>query len=670
MTDPITQSMMQGAAGASGAGDKYVNDVFNIDIYKGKSGVGIAITNGMDYTKPSMVVIKNRERNSKAWWVYDNEANIKPDGGDGNIFWNSSHGSDIGYSSVYNITRNETGYVSPTTDDNELGANGDYYVSYSFKKTKNFFDIVTYTGTGSLRTIAHNLGAVPAMIWVKQYGVDNQDWRVYHKDMSNSGATYSAEYVMKLSNNIARTAESAAWNNTAPTATHFTVNTGNAVNQSGQKYVAYLFADHSDNSGTFGEEEDQNIIQCGNYAGNGGQAGPFIDLGWEPEWVMIKRVNSAENWFTCDQTQGMSGSWGQPTVWMKMDTTDSNQVDTKVRATAKGFAPSDSDPMINASGNDYIYCAIRRPELSVARPIESPTEVLDFDNSAELDNAGFPCFPVRGIRKTDFATARRYTTQYQPTESWYTSDRKMGRDAVYLNTSAAIVNWNSFRFDILHGWNSGWTTTGYQTWAWARNPGSFDIQWHLGNGNSQSPYHRLGVVPEMIWCKRFDNAADWGVYHFGMNNANNPQGHYMQLNEQQWAPSSTSYWNSTVPTATQFTVGSASQTNANGDWIVSYLFASKEGVSKLGYYTGNSSTQTLTFGFQPRLVLIKCSNANNTKWALWDSMRGWNQCIDLSQNSPQTNFQAFTVNSTGITLSVGNGHSNDSGRNYIYYAHA
>ena len=120
MTDPITQSMMQGAAGAVGS-DKYVNDVFNIDVYKGKTGVGIAITNGMDYNKSSLVVIKNRERAGKSWWIYDNESNIRPNGGDGNIFWNSTNGTNIGYDSTYNITRNSTGFVSPTTDDNTLG---------------------------------------------------------------------------------------------------------------------------------------------------------------------------------------------------------------------------------------------------------------------------------------------------------------------------------------------------------------------------------------------------------------------------------------------------------------------------------------------------------------------------------------------------------------------
>ena len=70
MTDPITESMMRGAAGAGGA--TYINDIFNIDVYKGKQNVGVAITNGMDYTEDSLVIIKNRERGSKSWWVYIN----------------------------------------------------------------------------------------------------------------------------------------------------------------------------------------------------------------------------------------------------------------------------------------------------------------------------------------------------------------------------------------------------------------------------------------------------------------------------------------------------------------------------------------------------------------------------------------------------------------------
>ena len=656
MTDPITESMMRGAAGAGGA--TYINDIFNIDVYKGKQNVGVAITNGMDYTEDSMVIIKNREEGSKSWWVFDNKTGIRPNGGNGNLFINHTLGANLGYGADNNITRNATGFVTPTTNDNELGEDGDYYVSYSLKKTENFFDIVNYTGTGSVQHVPHNLGAQPGMMWVKEYGANGQSWFIYHKNAT-------AQRYLKFDNGGWVLGGGPAWNGQAPSATHFTVNTDNATNGSGKTYVAYLFADHSNNSGTFGEEGDQNIIACGQYYGNANSTGPTIDLGWEPEWVVIKRKQYNEDWFTADQMQQMPGTWDKPTNWMKLNTTDTNQVnDRKVFITPTGFKISSSDAMINQSGEYYIYFAIRRPELSVSRPIESPTEVFDMDNTADLTGQT-PCFPVRGVRKTDFATARGYAGN----EDWYASDRKMGRRRYFLNTSGTPAA-SSYRFDFLHAWNSGWSTSGYQTWAWARNPGSFDVQGHLGTGGNASHGHRLGVVPEMMWVKRTNGVRDWSVYHFGMNNANNPQGHYMQLNEQQWAASSTTYWNSTVPTATHYSVGSSNQTNGGNDDYHTYLFASKAGVSKCGWYTGTGAAQTLTFGFQPRFVLIKCSNANNTKWAMWDSLRGWDKCIDLSQSSAQTNFQAFTVTSTGITLMVGNGHTNDSGRYYIYYAHA
>ena len=135
-------------------------------------------------------------------------------------------------------------------------------------------------------------------------------------------------------------------------------------NGSGKTYVAYLFADHSNNSGTFGEEGDQNIIACGQYYGNANSTGPTIDLGWEPEWVVIKRKQYNEDWFTADQMQQMPGTWDKPTNWMKLNTTDTNQVnDRKVFITPTGFKISSADAMINQSGEYYIYFAIRRPEL-------------------------------------------------------------------------------------------------------------------------------------------------------------------------------------------------------------------------------------------------------------------------------------------------------------------
>ena len=52
-------------------------------------------------------------------------------------------------------------------------------VSWSFRKAEKFFDVVTYTGNGSNRTISHSLGSVPAFMIVKRTS-SAEDWTCYH----------------------------------------------------------------------------------------------------------------------------------------------------------------------------------------------------------------------------------------------------------------------------------------------------------------------------------------------------------------------------------------------------------------------------------------------------------------------------------------------------------
>jgi hypothetical protein len=56
---------------------------------------------------------------------------------------------------------------------------------------------------------------------------------------------------------------------------------------------------------------------------------------------------------------------------------------------------------------------------------------------------------------------------------------------------------------------------------------------------------------------------------------------------------------------------------------VAYLFASAPGVSKVGTYTGNGSSQTINCAFTTgaRFVLIKRTDSTGD-WYVWDSARG------------------------------------------------
>jgi hypothetical protein len=72
-----------------------------------------------------------------------------------------------------------------------------------------------------------------------------------------------------------------------------------------------------------------------------------------------------------------------------------------------------------------------------------------------------------------------------------------------------------------------------------------------------------------------------------------------------------------------FTVGTGVNTNENNTTYVAYLFATCAGVSKVGSYTGNGTTQTINCGFTggARFVLIKRTDSTGD-WYVWDSARG------------------------------------------------
>jgi hypothetical protein len=58
-----------------------------------------------------------------------------------------------------------------------------------------------------------------------------------------------------------------------------------------------------------------------------------------------------------------------------------------------------------------------------------------------------------------------------------------------------------------------------------------------------------------------------------------------------------SYWNSTSPTASVFTVGTNNEVNGSANTYIAYLFATAPGVSKVGSYTGTGTTLNVDCGF-------------------------------------------------------------------------
>ena len=166
--------------------------------------------------------------------------------------------------------------------------------------------------------------------------------------------------------------------------------------------------------------------------------------------------------------------------------------------------------------------------------------------------------------------------------------------------------------------------------------------------------HNLGVAPELIIVKARNvgtaTFGDWVVQSSYLTDGFAfPAGHVIRLNKTNASAQDGYIYN---VSSSSFTVG-GSVTSGSGTTYVAYLFASCPGVSKVGSYTGNGSSQNIDCGFTngARFVLIKRTDATGD-WYVWDTARGI-----VSGNDPHLSLNTavaeVTTNDTIDPLSSG-----------------
>mgnify|MGYP004242241177 FL=1 len=181
----------------------------------------------------------------------------------------------------------------------------------------------------------------------------------------------------------------------------------------------------------------------------------------------------------------------------------------------------------------------------------------------------------------------------------------------------------------------------------------------------------MGIAPTMIWLKSRTSSEAWVVGSSGLSS----WAEYLTLNNTDAESTNAGIFDSTAPTATTFSLGSQNRSNENNQNYIAYLFASVDGICKVGSYTGNGSTgQTITTGFQPRFLITKNVSDSGPSWLVLDTTRGWaagdDKYIALEDSNAQGNSDYGQPTSTGFTVTSGSSWTNASGKKYIYYAHA
>ncbi len=578
--------LIQAAAGNAGEA-VYVEDVFSTFLYEG-TGSNQTITNNIDLNGEGGLVWLKDRNNAYDHALYDTERGVYK------YLESNQTGAEVS-NTTHLRAFNSNGFDIGV--NLQINTSGSDYVSWTFRKQEGFFDVVTYTGDGVAgRTVNHNLGSVPGFMVVKKLN-STSDWTTYHRSM---GATKYAP----LNDTDVYSTGSAIWNNTEPTATQFTVGDNSRMNGNGDTFVAYLFA-HDEQD--FGTDSDEAIIKCGNYTGSG-STGKFVDLGFEPQWVLVKNTDAGTPWVLIDTMRGMVVDGDGVRLLANQDVAEVSSA-SYFAPRPTGMEVTQQNTYVNTSGQNYVYMAIRRPHKPAS---EFAATDLYSPLSAQPITGGI----FNHTHLADFSFYK-YTAGSQ---NWAVQDRLRGPKDLSSNSTAAengLVGGNAW--DRMEGYiNQNPGAGNYSSWAWRRAPGYFDVVTYTGTGSAHAENHGLGVVPEMIWVKERNGATNWNVY-----SKTSGATKYLLLNATQGENTWAGYWNDTTPTSTQFTVGTDASNNSSGDNYIAYLFASVPGISKVGSYTGTGSDLNVDCGFSAgaRFVLIKRTDATGD-WYVYDSVQG------------------------------------------------
>ena len=633
-----------------------VSQVFSTFLYTGNESNNRDIVNNIDLSgEGGLVWTKNRDNGSYGNNIFDTER-----GAAKMLITNrTSAEADEGNT----LTQfNNNGFR--INNDNNINKNNEDYVSWTFRKAEKFFDVVTYTGNGSNRTIAHNLGSVPGMIIIKSSSATSS-WGVFHR---SAGSTH----YMYLNSKGDANPNASFWNNTDPTSTVFTVGTQDQINGNGNTYVAYLFA-HNDGDGEFGPDADQDIISCGTYTAN--STSSTVNIGFEPQWIMVKSTSESNtSWIITDSMRGMSATGSS---FLRPNDAEAEAVDVSAfDLNTTGFVVKggvNGDVYNSNSNAEYIYMAIRFPMITEP---EAGTEV--FGNITYTGNA------TDGRVITNDQTNRvdsvvifdndrvspRWFDRIQGTQYLMPKDDSGG-----VTSTTRLKSWDSQNGVIL-GNNAQANGNGetHTAFFWTRRKGCYDIVRYTGNFSGRNINHSLGVVPEMMIAKGYSSSQPWLVYHKDMD-ANNPQNYYAFIGTNA-ARVDDNGWNDTAPTASVFSV-QGNEGNKSNVQFTCWLYATLAGVTKVGTYTGNGGSLTVDCGFAStaRYVMVKRILASGS-WLVFSSAMGI-----VAGNEPAHYFDVGTDSGSGIdhidpessgfiVNSVGSDsqNPNHNGSKYIFYA--
>ena len=571
----------------------YIEDVFSTYLYTG-TGATQTITNSIDLSgKGGLTWIKNRTN------ANDHRLTDTARGATKSL---TTRTTDAEITESTGLTAfGATGFT--------IGSDGDYntstnaFTSWTFRKQAKFFDVVTFTsnGTGGA-TINHLLGGAVGCVIVKSTASIG-NWFVYHRSVN------AQEYL------LLNTTDAPLYGGRTVTTSSTQVTYPSGYFANSTAYVAYLFAH---DAGGFGLTGTDNVISCGTFTTNASGVAT-VSLGYEPQWLLAKCVSATSSWGCFDVMRGFSQTQAN-----FLRPNEANGENTSAAAnytvpTATGFTINDPSTNYFSSSQTYIYIAIRRGPMKVPTVgtsvfglnARTGTGANATVTGGQTDDAVL--IKNRGSVVGDLFASRLTGTGYAVTSA-STAEVLAGVTILQVNP-----------WDVMDGVKVGTTSTitnasanTFINYLFKRAPSFMDVVCYTGTGSNTTQTHNLQAVPELIIVKGRSGATAWQVYSKTLANTE-----YVVLNTTAAKATGATRWNSTTPTSSVFSIGTATEVNTSAATYVAYLFATLAGVSKVGSYTGTATTLQIDCGFTAgaRFVLIKRTDSTGD-WFVWDTARG------------------------------------------------
>ena len=325
-------------------------DHFNTKLYTG-TGSSLALT-GVGF-QPDMVWLKVRSTTSShritdvvrgtGQVIYPNdtaeqsaESSVTAFGTDGFTVGTEGGTNTNGATYVGWSWKAGGGQGSSNTD-------GSINTTYTSVNTTSGLSISTYTGTGANATVGHGLGVAPSIVLCKNLSVSG-NWIMYH---SSLGAT---KY-MVLNNTDPVATATAAWNDTAPTSSVFTVGTGSTVNGAGNNMLAYCFS------------EKTGFSKFGQYTGNGNADGAFVYTGFKPKFIITKKTNqNGYNFYMWDTARDIDNP-AEKVLFADSNNAEADYSSYPHDILSNGFKVRSNNGAFNGGNDPYIYMAFAEAPL-------------------------------------------------------------------------------------------------------------------------------------------------------------------------------------------------------------------------------------------------------------------------------------------------------------------